>query len=77
LTQDRLIESFAMRKRIFRACFSLDGAATRAAESGEGGLLTTVVTVNDTQSRDFARIFRFHLANCALRPNRATEWRLW
>ena len=51
MTQERLIEFFAIRKRISRACFSLDGAATRAAESGEGGISTTVVTVNDTQSR--------------------------
>jgi hypothetical protein len=75
LTEDRLIESFALRRIILRTCFSLDGAATRAAESGEGGLSTTVVTVNDAQSRHFARIFRFDLANCASRPNRATERR--
>ena len=49
-------------KRVFRARFSLDGAATRAAESGEGGHSTTVVTVNDTPSRDFAHILHFHLA---------------
>jgi hypothetical protein len=73
VTQQRLIESFALRRHIFRACFSLDGAATRAAESGEGGLSTTVVAVNDSRSRYFARIFRFHLANCTSRPIRATE----
>ena len=54
-------------KRVFRARFSLDGAATRAAESGEGGHSTTVVTVNDTPSRDFAHILHFHLANPASR----------
>jgi hypothetical protein len=51
----------------------------RRRDSGRGerrrGLSTTVVTVNDSRSRDFARIFRFHLANCASRPIRATEWR--
>ena len=65
-----------MRKRIFHACCSLDGAANKAAESGKGGLSTTVVTVNDTPSQGFAHIFRFNLANCSSRPNRATEWHL-
>jgi len=54
-------------KRIFRACFSLDGAATRAAESGYGGLSTTAVTVDGASSRDFARILHLYLANCASR----------
>jgi hypothetical protein len=66
LTQDSLIKSFAMRNRIIRACFSLDGAATRAAESREGAMSTMVVTVKDTLSRGFAHIFRFHLANCEI-----------
>jgi hypothetical protein len=34
LTQDRLIERFAILKRILRANCSLDGAAARAADSG-------------------------------------------
>jgi len=67
LTRDRLIESFVMRKRIFHANCPCDDAATRAAESGQGGLSTTAVTVNGCQSRNFARMLHFHLANCASR----------
>ena len=51
-----------MRKRIFRAVSSREGAATRAAESGYRVLSTTEVTVVDAPFRDFARILHFHLA---------------
>ena len=74
MTQDQLIENSetrTLKMPVFRAGFSRDGAATRTAESGKGGLSTMVVTVDDAQSRDFARILRFHLANSTSRPNRA------
>jgi len=81
LTQDQLIESFAMRKRNFRAVSSREGTATRAAESGYRGLSTTAVTVVDAPFRDFARILRFHLANfgarrpcTALLGHRVRKW---
>ena len=56
-----------MRKRIFRAVSSREGAAIRAAESGYRGLSTPAVTVVDAPFRDFARILHFPLANCASR----------
>ena len=37
------------------------------------GLSTAAVTLNVCQSRNFARILRFRLAICALRPTRATD----
>jgi len=51
------MESFATRKRIFRAVPSREGAATR--KSGCRGLSTTAVTVVDAPFRDFARIMHF------------------
>jgi hypothetical protein len=64
-----LIESFVMRKRIFRAVSSSEGAASRAAESGYRGLSTTAVTVDDVPHFDISRASCISLSQIPRRPD--------
>jgi hypothetical protein len=65
------MESFATRKRIFRAVSSRECATTQAAESGYRGFSTTAVTVVNAPFRDFARILHSPSRKLRVAPMRA------